>query len=422
MELITEKYKVSDFGILPSAWEVFNINQISVLKARIGWQGLTTAEYLSMGEYFLVTGTDFDDGKIKWETCNFVSKDRFLQDKNIQLKIDDIVITKDGTIGKVGFIDSLPMEATLNSGVFVVRLKSSEFSPLYLYYIFNSKYFDHFLRELVAGSTINHLYQKDFVHFSFPSPSNVPEQTAIATTLRDTDALINSLEKLIEKKRAMREVAIRTLLTGNKRLDGFKGEWKEKLFPEVCWYQEGPGLRNWQFTTDGIKVINVTNLEDDYLNLDRTSRFISWYEFDKMYKHFEINSGDIVVASSGNSYAKVAVVRDQDLPLVMNTSVIRFKPLKNLYYYFLLAFLKSKFFKDQIDLMITGGAQPNFGPFHLNRILIKVPPTMDEQQQIADILRDIDMEIEELRCKSSKYKLIKQGMMQNLLTGKIRLV
>ena len=114
-------------------------------------------------------------------------------------------------------------------------------------------------------------------------------------------------------------------------------DWYDSPLPNVCWFQEGPGLRNWQFTKKGMKVINVTNLVNGYLNLDRTDRHISIQEFEKMYKHFEVDDKDIVMASSGNSYSKVAVVRNQDLRLMMNTSVIRFKPLNGLDYNFLLA-------------------------------------------------------------------------------------
>ncbi len=197
-------------------------------------------------------------------------------------------------------------------------------------------------------------------------------------------------------------------------------DWEVNKFNEMCWFQEGPGLRNWQFTKSGIKVINVTNLESGILNLERTDRHISLNEFHKMYEHFEIQENDIVVASSGNSYGKVAVVRNQDLPLLMNTSVIRFKPLKNLDYGYLLTFLNSNHFKNQIDLMITGGAQPNFGPVHLNKLFIAIPPKQ-EQTAIATALSDIDALIGELDKLIAKKQGIKQATMQQLLTGKKRL-
>jgi type I restriction enzyme S subunit len=414
MELIKEKIKQTVVGEIPEDWQIKNIAKNSTLKARIGWQGLTTAEYLETGDYFLITGTDFSKGKINWQDCHYVAKERFVQDKNIQIKAGDILITKDGTIGKVAFIDNVPLAATLNSGVFVIRPINDSYDPLYCYYIFNSFYFDSFLNKLVAGSTINHLYQKDFVLFNFPAPPQRSEQTAIATALSDVDVLIGSLEKLIEKKRAIEQGAMQELLRPD---DG----WVVKKLNELCWFQEGPGLRNWQFTKDGMKVINVTNLENGFLNLERTERHISLHEFTKMYKHFEIDTDDIVVASSGNSYGKVAVARERDLPLLMNTSVIRFKPLKNLDYNYLLIFLKSNEFKNQIDLLITGGAQPNFGPFHLNKISMNIPPDIQEQKRIALILVDIQNDINNLTEKLVKYKMLKQSMMQQLLTGKIRL-
>ncbi|MCX7110377.1 MAG: restriction endonuclease subunit S [Proteobacteria bacterium] len=197
-------------------------------------------------------------------------------------------------------------------------------------------------------------------------------------------------------------------------------EWETYLLPDVSWFQEGPGLRQWQFTIRGIKVINITNLEDGYLNLDRTDRHISKEELDRTYKHFLIDKGDIVVASSGNSYCKVAVVRDQDLPLVMNTSVIRFKPRELLDYRYLLIFLNSPWFKEQIDLLITGGAQPNFGPFHLKKIRIQRPP-LSEQRAIAASLSDVDALLAKIDQLIAKKRDLKLATMQQLLTGKTRL-
>ncbi|HMP73538.1 MAG TPA: restriction endonuclease subunit S [Kiritimatiellia bacterium] len=197
-------------------------------------------------------------------------------------------------------------------------------------------------------------------------------------------------------------------------------EWEVRWLPEVSWFQEGPGLRNWQFTSSGMKVINVTNLENGFLNLDRTDRHIGIAEFKRMYLHFAIDAFDIVMASSGNSYSKAAVVREQDLPLVMNTSVIRFKPSKLCEYGFLWALLTSPQFKAQIDLMITGGAQPNFGPYHLNRVIVPMPP-LPEQRAIATALSDVDALLGGLDRLIAKKRDIKQAAMQQLLTGQTRL-
>ena len=198
------------------------------------------------------------------------------------------------------------------------------------------------------------------------------------------------------------------------RFKGFSGDWKTKPFNELCWFQEGPGLRQWQFTNHGIKVINVTNLENGVLRLERTNRHISLEEFKKTYKHFEIDENDIVIASSGNSYGKVAIVRQQDLPLVMNTSVIRFKPLNDLNYDYLLTFLKSSQFKSQIDIFITGGAQPNFGPAHLNKTKINIPANIGEQTKIGNYFQQLDSLIAQQQHKHTKLLNLKQALLQKM--------
>lgn len=118
---------------------------------------------LDSGEFYLVTGTDFANGEIDWSTCCFVSGERYMQDRNIQLRVKDVLLTKDGTIGKVGFVNELPGPATLNSGVFVIPPKNEAYDSQFFFYILSSCIFDDFLM-LQAGSTISHLYQKDFVN------------------------------------------------------------------------------------------------------------------------------------------------------------------------------------------------------------------------------------------------------------------
>jgi len=110
-------------------WVVKKLGEVAVLKARIGWQGLTTAEYKETVDYYLITGTDFQNGFIDWGNCFYVEYKRYKQDKNIQVKENDVLVTKDGTIGKVAFIKHVPKPATLNSGVFVIRPIEQSFHP-----------------------------------------------------------------------------------------------------------------------------------------------------------------------------------------------------------------------------------------------------------------------------------------------------
>ena len=208
----------TEWGAIPKDWKTLSIGKCCSIKARIGWQGLKKSEYLSSGEYVLVTGTDFLNGRIDWKSCVYVSKKRYEQDANIQIVKHDILITKDGTIGKVAFLDDVPCLGTLNSGIFVVRSHSEELDQCYLSKIFESFIFDAFLESLVAGSTINHLYQKDFVHFNFPVPPTKSEQTAIANILSDCDSEIAALEEKRDKYKEIKQGMMQQLLTGKIRL------------------------------------------------------------------------------------------------------------------------------------------------------------------------------------------------------------
>lgn len=215
-ELLTGQKRLPGFN---GEWEELNFAESAKLKARIGWQGLTTSEYLQSGYAYLITGTDFHNGRIKWETCHFVDEKRYKQDLNIQIKKHDILLTKDGTIGKVSYISDIQKPTTLNSGVFVIRpAKENSFDPNFVYHVLNSFIFDNFLAKLSAGSTINHLYQKDFVDFTFKAPSELAEQQAIAQVLSDMDSEIEQLEKKLAKYQQIKQGMMQELLTGRIRL------------------------------------------------------------------------------------------------------------------------------------------------------------------------------------------------------------
>ena len=199
-------------------WEVKRLGDTAILKARIGWQGLTTVEYRDSGDYYLVTGTEFRDGRVDWNTCHYVNESRYKQDKHIQLKERDVLVTKDGTIGKVALVTNLFRPATLNSGVFVIRPIEGAFDPEFLYHLLSSSVFTEFLVQLSAGSTINHLYQKDFVGFVYRTPPTIEEQTAIAAILSDMDAEIDVLKAKLTKARQLKRGMMQELLSGRIRL------------------------------------------------------------------------------------------------------------------------------------------------------------------------------------------------------------
>lgn len=422
MELIKEKEPTQ--LKYPVDWEILNLGKSSVLKARIGWQGLTTAEYLDAGDYYLITGTDFKHGYIDWDNCVYVEKLRYDQDKNIQVKEDDVLVTKDGTIGKVAFVNNVPKKTTLNSGVFVIRPLHKSYYPRYFYYVLMSEHFKDFLGKLTAGSTISHLYQKDFVHYEFPLPPTLTEQKAIATALSDVDALITSLEQTITKKKAIKQGAMQQLLTpphkGGKRLPGFEGEWERVEVNKVITVARGGSPRPIQdfMTTasDGVNWIKIgdTSKLSKYITSTKEKIIPEGEQFSR-----SVNVGDFLLSNSmsfGRPYILKIDGCIHDGWLVLQNYQDSFD--REFLYYTLMS-------KDVFDQYLAKAS--GSGVLNLNKELVKVveldrPKDLKEQKAIAQILSDMDVEITQLETKKEKYQAIKQGMMQELLTGKTRLI
>lgn len=214
-KLLTGKKRLPGFT---GEWQNFNLMKHSKIKARIGWQGLKKSEYLDSGYALLVTGTDFDDGRVQWDSCHYVTRDRYDQDRNIQIQNNDILITKDGSLGKAALVQGLSKPATLNSGIFVIRPLQNAYDPVFVYHILSSFVFKDFLDKLSAGSTIIHLYQKDVGKFEFLLPPTIEEQKAIATVLSEMDADIAALEEKLTKYRQVKQGMMQQLLTGKIRL------------------------------------------------------------------------------------------------------------------------------------------------------------------------------------------------------------
>lgn len=214
-QLLTGRSRLPGFT---DRWRSVAIASRSIVKARIGWQGLKTDEYRASGEFRLVGGTEFRDGRVDWSRTSYVDKWRYEQDTFIQLRPGDVLLTKDGSIGKTAYVDDLPGPATLNSGVFVIRPISRAYDPQFLYFMLRARGFEDFLARLSAGSTISHLYQRDLVTLELDMPTALEEQRAIAATLSGVESEIDVLQKRLAKARAIKTGMMQELLTGRTRL------------------------------------------------------------------------------------------------------------------------------------------------------------------------------------------------------------
>ncbi|MGO0675045.1 restriction endonuclease subunit S [Citrobacter werkmanii] len=204
-------------GNYPSEWFITKVKYEAYVKARVGWHGLKSDDFTDEGP-FLVTGSDFKSSRIQWADCYHCDLNRYEQDPYIQLRNGDLLITKDGTIGKVALVDGLKTneKATLNSGVFVVRPLINNFSTRFYFWLLQSKVFTDFVDYNKTGSTIVHLYQDTFVNFSYASPQ-LKEQIQIAAFLDHETAKIDNLiekqQQLIELLKEKRQAVIRHAVT-----------------------------------------------------------------------------------------------------------------------------------------------------------------------------------------------------------------
>ena len=401
-------------GNYPADWKWRTLGSCATVKARIGWQGLTTAEYLKDGDHYLVNGVNIENGQVNWQTCFMVDEKRYAQDKNIQLQNFDVLVSKDGTIGKVAYVENMPRTATLNSGVFVIRSVDAELSQEYLARVFLSTWFDDFIKKITAGSTIVHLYQKDIVQFSFQIPP-LSEQKRIADVLSNADKLIANVEKRIAKKRAIKQGAMQELLTGKKRLSGFEGEWERKRLGDNATMFAGgtPSTNIAEYYGGGIPWVSISDISLAGKYISSTSSTLTelglnnssakWYPPNTLLfaMYASIGKCCIAQAKTTSSQAILGICNLVDIDLE--------------FLYYILTFRNLEFLT-----MGQTGTQSNLSKAIVESIVIETP-TLAEQRAIANVLGDMDAEIANLERKLEKLKLMKQGMMQDLLTGKVRL-
>jgi type I restriction enzyme, S subunit len=423
-----EGYQETEVGIIPSSWKIKPLGDVSFMKGRIGWQGLKETEFTTNPEEpFLITGMNFKDGKIRWNEVYHVSWQRYDIAKEIQLQIGDVLMTKDGTIGKVLFVDTIPFPnvATLNSHLLVFRPLNNNYYPNFLYYQLLSKTFKNFIELNKSGTTFFGISQGSVSKYNAILPS-IPEQTEIATALSDIDVLIENLEKLIAKKRNIKQGAMQELLTGRKRLAGFNGDWEEKPLREIS-YIKGrigwQGLKETEFTMNAEEPFLITgmNFKDGNIRWDEVYH-VSWERFE-IAKEIQLKIGDVLMTKDG-TIGKVLYVKNIPYPNAasLNSHLLVFRPLRKSYHpLFLYYQLSSKPFKDFVEFNKTGTTFFGISQESVSNYNV-ILPSLPEQEAISTILRDMDFEIEVLELKLQKYRMIKQGMMQVLLTGKIRLI
>ncbi len=380
------------------------------LRARIGWQGLRSDEFKTEGPY-LVTGVDFHNGRVDWDDCYHVTEERYAQDKGIQLHEHDLLITKDGTIGKTAVVVDCPEKATLNSGVFVVRAINNEVVPEFLHYVLHSHWFDLFVRNVLTGSTIKHLNQEKFYKFSFEAP-DVPTQKKIVEVLESIDAVIDKTRDLIQKYTSLMKGVVQDILTesindeNTVKMGTFANALGGKRIPKGSELTIAKTAHPYIRVRDMTKP-KVVELTDDFMYVEES-------DFHKISRYI-VDAGDLIISIVGTVGA-VALVGETLDKANLTENCAKIANIKGYSPEFLYYFLKSEYGQKEIASGTVGEVQAKLP---LKNILeIKVPVlSMQEQEAVVEKLRIVDEKIEREVQYYNKMESIKAGMMHDLLSG-----
>ncbi len=413
-------------------WDKITIARSSYLKGRIGWQGLRASEFIEEGPY-LVTGTNFLGGKIRWDSCYHVSEARFAEAEYIHLKDGDVLITKDGTIGKVALVDNCPDKAVLNSGIFLLRCKDGSYEHRFMYHVLCSHLFRKFLEDNLAGSTIQHLYQNVFEKFSFPIPRQ-EEQTKIAEVLSTVDRAIEQAEALIAKQQRIKTGLMQDLLTkgidehGNLRSEAtheFKDsplgripvEWEVSLLDALAVRGSGhtPNKLRLSYWNGGIKWVSLADSRKlDDLYITDTEKEIS--ELGIKNSSAVLHPAGTVILSRDAGVGKSAILASE-MAVSQHFMAWRCKlqKLDNVYLYYWLQREKPRF-----EGIASGSTIVTIGLQFFREYLIAAPREVDEQETISMKLKEADEAITRSTKFAEKLGKLKVALMQDLLTGKKR--
>jgi type I restriction enzyme, S subunit len=338
-------------------------------------------------------------------------KERYL------LKSGDLLVCEGGEVGRSALWQGQIAECYYQKALHRLRPKRDFSSRLLL------EYLDYWtsngeLSNYISQTSIAHLTREKFERVPLPKP--VPEeQRAIASALADMDALLDSLEELLTKKRQLKQAAMQELLTGKTRLDGFEGEWEEKRLGEVVStpVTDGPHLTP-KFISQGIPFLSVNNIVNGRIDLSDL-RYISERDHAEFSKKCQPRHNDILLGKAA-SVGKIAIIKTQrTLNIWSPLALIRANRLNSpdfLYYA-----LQGELILKQIILLTNTSSQGNIGMGDIESLLLYLPH-FTEQKAIAALLSEMDAELEALEQRVTKTRDLKQGMMQELLTGRTRLV
>jgi type I restriction enzyme S subunit len=411
-------YKQTEVGVIPEDWGVKSMDSLTNLMTN-GFVGIATSAYVDSDDGVLyVQGYNVQENGFNFHGIKRVAKSFHARHQKSCLREGDLLTIQTGDIGVTTMVPPELVGANCHALVISRFVKNQSDPSFYCQYL-NSERGRSQLREIETGSTMKHLNVGDMKQVLLPAPP-VEEQRAIAAALCDVDALLGGLDSLIAKKQGLKVAAMQQLLTGQTRLPGFSGEWEVVKAGDIGRFQGGSGFPiRFQGTTEGeyplFKVSDMNNVGNETF-METANNYIS-ESLRKQLGATAFPAGSIVFAKVG---AAVFLERKKILNKAscLDNNMAAFVMDASRAY---CPFIHYVLLSTKLGSLVSTTALPSLS----GRVLaaIELPlPSVPEQTAIAAILSDMDAELAALQARRSKTQALKQSMMQELLTGRIRLV
>jgi len=414
-------YKQTEVGIIPEDWEVVRASDTC---SKIQ-DGTHFSPRPGGNDHFYITSKNIRFGYLDISTASRIdaAQHRAIY-KRCDVKRGDLLFTKDGANTGNAALNTFDEEFSLLSSVAFLRFDPNKHIAAYFLQQILTSQGQRQIQDAMAGNAITRLTLEKINKLRFPLPPTKAEQEAIAAVLSNTDTLISSLEKLIAKKRNIKQGIMQELLIGKKRLPGFSGKWETKPVGQLGKPYGGlSGKSKYDFENGTYPYIPFLNIMNNPV-IDTT--YFDYVNIGISENQNTAMKGDLFFNGSSETPEEVgmcSVLLDDVTNLYLNSFCFGFRLNKELKTngLYLSYFFRSNEGRKLFYTLAQGATRYNLSKHNFMKMEISYPKP-EEQTAIAQVLSDMDAEIKALEQKRGKYKMIKQGMMQQLLTGRIRLL
>jgi type I restriction enzyme S subunit len=394
-------YKQTELGVVPRDWNIATIQELIDCGAVIGHLDGNHGELYPRSSEFkefgipYITANDFCDQKVNFANCKFLSEERARRFRKGVAKTGDVLFAHNATVGPTALLSTEIDFVILSTTATYFRCNRNLLVNSFLLYALQSSYFVSQYQAVMAQSTRNQVPITAQRKLSVVLPPTTAEQETIAEALSDADAIVESLTQLLIKKRHLKLGAMQELLTGKTRLPGFVPPWEVRTLAEVAPLQRGFDLPNRELRQGSFPVVYSNGV----LNYHAT---------------FQVQGPGVVTGRSGTIGA-VTFVEANFWPHNTSLWVTSFKGNDPKFIFYLYSEIG-------LERFATGSGVPTLNRNDVHAFKVSIPSIKLEQTAIAAVISDMDEEIAALEAKLKKARNLKQAMLQELLTGRIRLV